>query len=396
MVQDTRIVAIGTCGEMKQAYPDADIVDFGDAIITPLLVNAHTHLELTDYPVWEKSFADEIAPQTFVDWIIRLIGIKRNLSSADYRHSLQHGLQQSLAAGTGTVGDILSAFDIREVYESSSLNGFLYLETLGHQPDRIATISVHLHHVLEEENVGGAVLGVAPHSPYTISSDYLSRIYAWCSANRCRCTTHVAESLEEVTFLERGKGALAETFYPHVGWEQYLSNASGRRPVSYLEQHGGLFSENLLVHGVQLDDTEISLLAEKDMSLVLCPRSNAKLNVGKAPAGQLLQRGVNLALGTDSLASCDTLSIWDEMAFAHRWFEGEVDAPTLFYMATLGGAKSLGLSGEVGSLNVGKLADFQILQPEMIPVRIEIYDYFVSPDCTDDIVHVYKQGKLLD
>lgn len=396
MVQDTRIVAMGTCDEMKRVYPGADIVDFGDAIITPLLVNAHTHLELTDYPVWEKSFADEIAPQTFVDWIIRLIGIKRNLSPVDYRHSLQHGFQQSLAAGTGIVGDILSVFDIRGAYDSALLSGFLFLETLGYHPDRIAAISEHLHQVLDEKNVGEAVLGVAPHSPYTISSDYLSRIYAWCSANRCRCTTHVAESPEEVAFLERGEGALAEKFYPHVGWEQYLSSASGTRPVNYLEQHGGLFPENLLVHGVQLDGSEISLLAEKGMSLVLCPRSNAKLNVGKAPAGQLLQHGVNLALGTDSLASCDTLSIWDEMAFAHWWFEGEVDAPTLFHMATLGGAKSLGLSCEVGSLNVGKLADFQILQPEMMPAGTEIYDYFVASGCTDDIVHVYKQGKLLD
>ncbi len=130
-------------------------------------------------------------------------------------------------------------------------------------------------------------------------------------------------------------------------------------PVEYLQQQGGLFPENLLVHGVQLREKEIALLAAEKMSLALCPRSNARLKVGRAPASELLKAGVNLCLGTDSLASCDSLSIWDEMAFAHRWFEGQLDAPSLFRMATLAGAQALGLDHCSGSLEKGKKRVFR-------------------------------------
>ncbi len=80
-----------------------------------------------------------------------------------------------------------------------------------------------------------------------------------------------------------------------------------------------------------------------------------------------MQAGVRLSLGTDSLASNDSLSIWDEMAFAHRWFDGQLDAPALFQMATLGGAEILGLQQQIGSLTVGKQSSFQVLQPEAMP-----------------------------
>ena len=149
----------------------------------------------------------------------------------------------------------------------------------------------------------------------------------------------------------------------------------------------------MLVHGVHLNADEIEILAEKKMWLTLCPRSNATLNVGKAPAGQLHQAGVKLALGTDSLASCDSLSVWDEMAFAHSWFAGELDAPALFAMATQGGAEALGLENSIGSLETGKSASFQILRPKTTVAITEIFDYFVSSHCTDDIVQVYHSGE---
>jgi cytosine/adenosine deaminase-related metal-dependent hydrolase len=379
---------------MKRAYPAVDSVDFGDAILSPLLDNAHTHLELTDYSNWDQQQPVDNNSGSFVDWIIRLIAVKRHLTIEDYRVSLQHGVDRSLAAGTGVVGDILSQFELHDLYTSGAVKGSVFLETLGQSPEMIAAVSEKLHHVLEEKTCGDATFGVAPHSPYTLSADYLSKIYRWCRENHCRCTTHLAESPEEVQFIMDAEGELAEKLYPHVGWQEYLPRPSGLRPTEYLGKQGGLFPGNLLVHGVQLTDAEIELLTDNAMSLVLCPRSNAQLDVGKAPAGKLHRSGIKLALGTDSLASCESLSIWDEMAFAHRWFDGELDAPTLYRMATLGGAEVLGLGNRVGSLENGKTADFQVLQPKALPHKSEIFDYFVSPGCTEDIVRVYHQGQL--
>jgi len=393
LVQDGRIASVGPLKEIKRNTPGVEVVDFHDALLLPLLVNAHTHLELTDFAQWADAVGEVAQPQNFVDWILRLIRVKRKLNGDQYQLSLRHGIEQSLAAGTGAVGDILAHHTARNLYQNYPLSGSLFLETLGQDPAVIHRLRNGLTQTLQDEVVGLVELGISPHSPYTISKDYLHSLYRYCQQQKIRCTTHLAESSDEVEFVEQSRGDLAGRLYPQIGWENYVPHPSGLRPVEYLQQQGGLFPENLLVHGVQLNKAEIEILAEKRMRLVLCPRSNANLNVGKAPAGKLYQSGVKLALGTDSLASCDSLSIWDEMAFAQRWFEGELDAPTLFNMATLGGAESLGLENEVGSLETGKSASFQVLQPKTMVAVDEIFDYFVSPGCSDDIMQVYHSGK---
>ncbi len=395
LVQGGRIARVATLKEIKRNNPGVKIVDFHAALLVPLLVNAHTHLELTDFGLWAELAGEVAPPENFVDWILCLIRIKRKLSEKQYQLSLSHGIAQSLASGTGAVGDILAHHSARNLYLSSPLLGSLFLETLGQDPTVVHQLRNELKEALKDDVVGSVKLGVSPHSPYTISTNYLKSVYRYCQQQKIRCTTHVAESAEEVEFVEWSKGDLASRLYPQIGWENYLPHPSGLRPVEYLRQQGGLFPENLLVHGVQLNDAEIQLLAERQMRLVLCPRSNAKLNLGKAPAGKLQRAGVKLALGTDSLASCDSLSIWDEMTFAQHWFGTELDAPTLFNMATQGGAEALGIENEMGSLEAGKLASFQILQPKTTVAIDSIFDYFVSSGCTDDIAQVYHSGKKL-
>lgn len=369
------------------------MVDFADAILAPLLINAHTHLELTDFSDWAKNCGEEAEPEDFVGWILRLIRVKRSLSKKHYSHSLNKGIQQSIAAGTGAVGDILSQHASRKAYKHSSMRGVLFLESLGHDPGIIMRVKQELREILAELKIGKMQLGVSPHSPYTISADYLHEIYSKCQRQQLPCTTHLAESAAEVDFIQRSSGELATRLYAYVGWEYLLPKASGCRPAEYLQQHGGLFPQNLLVHGVQLNSAEIALLAQHQMRLVLCPRSNDKLKVGKAPVAELLAAGVRLALGTDSLASNDSLSVWDELAFAHRWFDGAVDAPSLLRMATLGGAEALGLGDRLGSLRVGKLSGFQVLQPDVLPVASELLDYLVAPGRTAEIIQVYHQGR---
>lgn len=393
LVHAGRIAAIGTLKQVKRNYPNVDVVDFADALLVPLLVNAHTHLELTDFPQWLANEGEESSAENFVDWILRLIRIKQKLDEKQYRLSLQSGVDQSIAAGIGAVGDILAHHAARDIYQNCPLVGSLFLETLGQDPAVICRLRSGLNEALQDEVIGSVGLGISPHSPYSISQDYLQSLYTLCRHDKLRCTTHLAESAEEIEFVERSHGDLASRLYSSIGWKNFLPQPSGLRPVEYLQQQGGLFPENLLVHGVHLNDSEISILSEKQMWLALCPRSNATLNVGKAPAGKLHQAGVRLALGTDSLASCDSLSIWDEIAFAHHWFAGELDAPTLFTMATQGGAEALGLGDNIGSLETGKLAGFQILRPQTSVAAAEIFDYFVSSHCTEDIVQVYHHGQ---
>ncbi len=302
-------------------------------------------------------------------------------------------MEQSLRAGTGAVGDILAHHSARDAYLGSPLDAVLYLETLGQKAEVIDRVRSELFDLLVNDKVGSAHLGISPHSPYTISASYLRQIYDRCRNDQFRCTTHVAESPDEVDFLKSGRGEIASTFYPFVGWEDHIPRTSGLSPIEYLQQQGGLFPQNLLVHGVQLTESEIEILAAEKMHLALCPRSNARLKVGRAPAAALFKAGVKLCLGTDSLASCDSLSIWDEMVFAHQWFAGALDAPTLFHMATMGGAEALGVDHCLGSLEKGKKAGFQVLQPQTKVASADLFDYFVSPDCAQNIVQVYHNGQ---
>ena len=389
LVHEGRITFTGTLNEVKRHAPGVKVVDFADALLVPLLVNAHTHLELTDFPQWTEEYGEGETPENFVDWILRLVRVKQKLQDSHYQTSIKNGMTQSVAVGTGAVGDILAHHTARNVYQGSSLIGSLFLETLGHDPVRVRKIKNGL-----DEVAGSVTLAISPHSPYTISREYLQQIYSFCQQSRLRCSTHLAESAAEVEFIERGCGDLVNRFYPSIGWEKYTPDPSGLRPVEYLQRQGGLFPENLLVHGVHLNTADIEMLAQKKMFLALCPRSNAKLNVGRAAAGQLLQAGVHLALGTDSLASCDSLSIWDEMVFAHSWFNGELDAPTLFSLATQGGAEALGVENELGSLAIGKAASFQVLRPKTTVAVPDVFDYFISSGCTDDIIHIYHRGQL--
>lgn len=390
---DGKIEAIGTLAELKRSHPAAEVVDFDQSIIVPLLVNAHTHLELTDFPVWAAAAGETAEPDNFVDWILRLIRVKRNLGKKDYQQSLSHGITQALASGTGVVGDVLSQYACRKAYRNTELHGVLYLESLGHDPAIIRQVKRELMAILAEERVGHLRLGLSPHSPYTISADYLAETYDKCRCQSLPCMTHLAESREEIAFLERSEGELATSFYNKVGWSYLLPKATGLRPANYLQQQGGLFRGNLLVHGVQLTSAEIELLATKKMCLALCPRSNDRLKVGKAPVAELLAAGVTLCLGTDSLASNDSLSLWDEIAFAKKWFAQAIDAQTLLRAATLGGAEALGLKDFFGSLAVGKYASFQVLKPSRVPPAGELYDYFVSSPRTGDIDKVYRQGR---
>ena len=387
-----RIEAIGPIGELRRRDPTAEVVDLGDALIVPLLVNAHTHLELTDFPCWAEAAGKTAEPHDFVDWILRLIEVKRGLNPEQFTHSLAHGIRQSVAAGTGAVGDICSHYPSRTAYRDAPLQGALFLETLGQDPELIRHAEKHLTRVLSGPWEGPLALGLSPHSPYSISASYLSRVYGKCRQQGLRCTTHLAESVAEVEFLAGGKGELARRFYPAVGWGEFLPRAAHRSPVEVLAERGGLYPENLLVHGVQLAAAEIDLLGQHHMHLALCPRSNARLKVGKAPAARLLHAGVALALGTDSRSSCDSLSVWDEMAFAHHWFEGVLDAPTLFRMATQGGAEALGLGRELGFLGVGKQTSFQVLRPGRLLVLRDLFDYLVAPGRTVEVARVVMRG----
>lgn len=358
-----RILEVGPRALLKKTHPAATLVDYPDAVILPTFINAHTHLELSHYPDWASAASVSSASCSFVDWILRLIRVKRSIEPSAMAAAIETGLRLSLAAGTAAVGDILSWYEGRSVFAATPMRGRIYLESLGQDLEVTRQQYKKLSTVLKEQRAGHLEFGISPHSPYTIRPGYMRELYQFCHTAEVACATHIAESSAEVDFLVNGSGEFVERLYPAIGWHQYLPKARKIRPVAFIAEQGGLFAAQLLVHGVQLQDTEIAAIAAAGARLVLCPRSNAYLQVGTAPVAKLKQAGVRLALGTDSLASNQSLSLWDELAFAAEIYADNFNATELFALATTESAAALGLADELGELAPGLRCSFQVVRP---------------------------------
>ncbi len=391
VVYNGRIAAVGRRPELLPGFA-GEVVDFGDAVLLPALVNAHTHLELSHFPRWTATADRSSVPTSFVDWLLYLIDLKRGLTEDDLAASLQDGLRQCLRSGTGAIGDILSSPCLSAGYAASPLFGRLYFELLGVEQVAWQGALSRLEAQLMQGKFGHLQPGVAPHAPYSLSSEAIEAIFAIAYRKSWPLTTHVAESLQESELIEQGTGEFLKRLYPAVGWADYRPAAFNCSPMSCLNQQGGLQPNNLLVHGVQVSKLDCRLLADHSVTMCLCPRSNERLGVGRAPVADYRAAGVKLALGTDSLATNDSLSMWDELAAAQRCYGDQLSSGELLTMATRNGAEALGLKGEMGTLSSGAGAHFQVLSLADAPDLEQLEEYLCCHGNSRPLIALYLAG----
>jgi len=360
LVRDGLVAATGTLAELKGRYP-ATVTDHHESAIVPGFVNAHTHLELTHFPSWRLRTHIDYNPRRFSDWLIQLIKITRGLHGEDFRASLGEGLRKCIESGTTAVGDIITRYDLLTAYDVPPIRGRIFFEALGHDPARFRE---RLEQALTAaDGMRGELLspGLSPHAPYTIGEANLPAIRDAASSRGLPLAIHISESQAESDFVFDTSGPLAGELYPFAGWEQYLMPPRHCSSTELLDRHGLLTPATLAVHCVHLNLADAQILKQRGVTVCLCPRSNDRLDVGRAPLPLFRKLDIPLVLGTDSLASNDSLSLWDEMRFALDQFPDELSPADVFRMATSGGAAALGLSASLGSLEVGKRADFQII-----------------------------------
>jgi cytosine/adenosine deaminase-related metal-dependent hydrolase len=391
-VRDGRIVDVGAAGSIIGQGEAGNVVDFGDAVILPPMANAHTHLELTHVPYWD-AFAGEREYASFTDWLFRLIGVLRGVPQEEFNYSLSDGIRRLIRCGTGAVGDIVSRIFTRQCYDNCPLRGRLFLEALGTDAELNRQTLDILREILVDNAPGAMAYGLAPHSIYSLTLEFLQQLSRLALQLGLSQSIHVAESPEETTLVRDGGGPFAERLYPQVGWGGRIPPPRGLSPVGLLTQHDILRPGDLLVHGVQVSSHDIDTIAGRGVYVVLCPRSNHRIGIGKAPVAGYRAAGVPLVLGTDSMASCDSLSLWDEVAFARQCFGDDLDPDTLLGMATYQGARALGLAGEMGALAPGYGAHFQVLQPPHLPRAEQLGDFLCSSGRTDDVKALYLDGK---
>lgn len=361
LVYNGMIAATGTLTELRAQY-SAPVVEHHDCAILPGFINAHTHLELTHFPAWRERNGMGYDPRRFVDWIIQLIKVTRGLSANDFRTSLTEGIRKSIEAGTTAVGDIVSHYELLPLYGNPPLLGRLYLEVLGHDPARFAT---RLQQALDAAGgLGGnrVTPGISPHTAYTVGESNLPAIRAAAESRALPLAIHISESQAESAFIFDCSGPLADEFYPFVDWQQHLPPHYRCSSTELFDRHGLLTPSTLAVHCVHVTMADAQIIKQRGTTICLCPRSNQRLDVGSAPVALFRKLGIPLALGTDSLASNDSLSLWDEMRFALDTFAGQLSPADLLQMVTSGGAAALGLSDRAGILQPGRPADFQVVK----------------------------------
>lgn len=359
-VRGGQIVAVGTASELIADYGQPT-KEYPGCAILPGFVNAHTHLELTHFPAWRLRGGLDYHPRRFVDWIIQMIKVRRGVTAEEAQVSLKAGINSCLRAGTTAVGDIITSPDLLPAYDGTAIGGRLYLELIGQDRSLFDSRLVKAMNAVQSIT-GNRLPGLSPHAPYTLNSCLLPDISAVARQADIPLSLHLAESRDESDLLFDSSGPFADELYPLLGWQDFLPPPQKTTPASFFDDGGLLGPATLAVHGVQLTSAEAILLKERDVTICLCPRSNKRLAVGVAPVRLFKKLGIPLCLGTDSLASNDSLSLWDEIRFAVDGYRGELAPEKLLEMATRGGAAGIGLPDCVGSLEVGKRADFQVVQ----------------------------------
>ena len=345
---------------------NASHIDLGLSAILPGLVNVHAHLEYTVM----RGLLEDMA---FFAWIRTLTALKTRLSLDDWVASATMGAAEMLAGGITTVADACDAGASLSALLVSGQRGVCFREVFGIDRDPpVANILAAFQRKVSgmEEQIerhhadNRLAVGVSPHAPYTVSKPLFGELAAYANRKKMRQCIHIGESPAETELIERGTGAFAEMFAARgIPWE-----SPGVSPVRYVADTGAFDAPTLAVHVVHANKADAELLASKNVAVAHCPKSNGKLGAGFAPVKMLLKAGVAIGLGTDSVASNNSADMFEEMrsaVFVSRAREQDGSALTArdaLYMATLGGAKALGLDAETGSLKPGKRADLCVVR----------------------------------
>jgi cytosine/adenosine deaminase-related metal-dependent hydrolase len=342
-----RIVALGRPDDRG----GADAVDLGRTVVLPGLVNAHTHLEL--------SYLREVVSPTprFIDWIHELMRRRREYAHPDHPRILEavrNGIGEARAAGTALIGDISNTLVTVPLLAEGELPAVVFYELLGfNEPDpvdRVRRARQQLDALPQHPDLRTAI---APHAPYSVAPLLFRAIRADLDRHPFeRSTVHLAESPEEVEFIQSGTGSWRELLQELGVWSDEWKPPR-TTPVAYLADAGFLDARVLVVHAVQMTPNDVARLASLRTTVVCCPRSNRHVGVGSPPLERFYAAGVSVAFGTDSLASVEDLNIFGELAEARRTAP-TVPAHRLLESATLAGARALGFDGEFGSMEPGK------------------------------------------
>ena len=338
-------------------------------IALPGLVNAHGHAAMCLF----RGYGDDIA---LMSWLKdKIWPVEDKLSAADVYWGTLLAITEMLKSGTTTFADMY--FFCAEIAQAVTESGIRASLARGLMPGAEADnkIAEALDFALQYRQAadGRITTMLGPHAPYTCDQGFLTVVAEKARAQQIPLHIHLAETQDEIAQIQKREGC---------------------RPVEFL-QRCDFFTGNkvLAAHCVWLDSAEIGLLKDYDLSVAHNPVSNLKLASGIAPVTEMLQGGLNVALGTDGASSNNSLDLFEEIKLAALLAKGRdlnpvaVPAAAALKMATINGAKALGLEEQIGSLTVGKQAD-------IILVNLDAAHFYPRHDLVSHLAYAARGADI--
>ena len=381
-IKESRIVYVGQ--ENQEILKQADqIIDYQGAWIMPGLVNCHTHSAMTGL----RGIRDD---SNLHEWLEDYIWpAEAEFTPEMTTKAVKEALTEMLQSGTTTFNDMYNpnGVDIAESYEAVKASKMrcyfsptLFSSNEETTAETIARTRAVIEIIKDYQDPNFKVM-VAPHSPYSCSRDLLEASLELAKEENIPLHIHVAETQEE-------SGIILKRY--------------GKRPLAFLDELGYLDHQAVFAHGVELNEKEIERLADSQVAIAHNPISNLKLASGIAPVVQLQKAGVPVGIATDSVASNNNLDMFEEgrtAALLQKMKSGDASQfpiETVLKALTIEGAKVLGMEDEIGSLKVGKQADFLVIQPQgkiHLQPQENMLSHLVYAVKSSDVNDVYIAGE---
>ena len=382
VVKNGEIALVGKRAAVTKNLRARQTVNANGKVIIPGLINTHTHVPMVLF----RGISDDL---DLNEWLTKYIfpAEAKNVDEDFVRVGTRLGLAEMIRGGTTTYCDMYYFEDaVADETAKAGVRGVLG-ETIiqfpvadNKTPEEALRYSER--YISKWKNHSLIVPALAPHAPYTLTTDHLRAIKNLSDKLNAPVVIHVAETQKEVTDISKQYGA---------------------RPIEYLNRIGFLNNRTIAAHVVFANAGEIQILKSRGVGVAHNPQSNMKLASGVSPVPQMLNADIRLGLGTDGAASNNDLNLWEEMDSAaklHKLYAGDpkvVNAEQAFMMATVGGARALHLEDKIGSLEAGKRADIVIVDfdnPHQTPMY-NVYSHLVYATKASDVRHVIINGVIV-
>ena len=336
--------------EQQQNLAEQHGLEFYSGILTPGFVNAHCHLELSHLEA-------KIEEKTGIGGFVGKISQLRNFDFGDTGKIMQQADRKMWASGISAVGDISNSTLSIETKLKSKIDYHTFVETFGFHPSRAEKAFDYALFVHQQISALNLKSSVVPHSPYSVSQQLFEKVRKHAIENRSVLSMHNQESRSEAEFFETGTGGISDHIAGNLGIDTSHWKPTGKSSLISVLPYLPAENPLLLVHNTFTSEADIEFLFEnrsrENTFFVLCPNSNLYIENALPPVGLFRKHGLNICLGTDSLASNHRLSVLDEMKTLQFSFV-EIALAELVEWATLNGAKALGVDKVIGSFEIGK------------------------------------------